>query len=80
MNIDRLQALIEFDDGEFHFLQSARYNSTYGKGKHARMSEAQDWLLEHGFLELVGEDFLLTAAGKDVLEMAAHSAKEEAAR
>ncbi len=56
MNATRLQTLLEFDSGEFHAHQCGRVNDRR-TARHREMSEAQDWLLGQGLIELVGEEF-----------------------
>lgn len=73
-----LQALLEFDSGEFHAHQGQRFNHNR-HSRHKEMSEAADWLLQNGLVEIVGEEFFLTEDGKDVRDSALFVARKQIA-
>lgn len=66
MTLTHLKVLMELDAGDFHAGQCerARNNTT----AHRAMREGFDFLLNHGYLELIGESFELTTQGREVLE------------
>lgn len=68
-----LHALLEFDSGEFHDFQCRRSESGR-RDRHAQGMRALEWLVEHGLIELIGEEYFLTEYGKDVRDTALHAA------
>ncbi len=68
MNLENLQALLEFDDFVFHHNQIERFknNDTH---RHSKMSKAQQWLLDNGLIEILGDEFHLTNHGRETLEI-----------
>lgn len=69
----QLQALLEFDSGEFHAFQCYRSENKRDH-RHAECSRAHDWLIEHDMIKLIGEEFFLTEYGKDVRDTALQAA------
>lgn len=67
-----LQCLIEVFEGEYHAHQSERYRNQ--PGKHGSMNTAFKSLLVSGLITQVGDEFMLTAAGVDVVDAAVNSA------
>lgn len=72
MTVIQLQTLCEFDSGEFHALQCLRFDGGL-RDRHAQGAQAQDWLLEHDLIEVIGDEFHLTVWGKDVLDVASRA-------
>ncbi len=62
----QLQVLVEIDCGEFHIFQSVRYEQL--PQKHAKMMDALESLKTMGYINIVGEDYVLSNEGDDVLQ------------
>lgn len=73
MSIDCIQILIEVDNGEFHAFQCA--SMPYRRNR--RMSDFVS-LVQQGYVALVGDEYILTQSGKDLLGAVSSAARAEA--
>lgn len=76
MDIMHLQALIEFDAGEYHAHQCERWVAKRYE-QHKAMVAAKDWLLTMGCIEIVGDEYCLTTRGHDALDIATRNITAE---
>jgi len=65
LTIHKVQALIEVEEGEFHAHQCER--ATRSAVAHQSMAHAFDWNRANGHIEVVGDQFVVTEKGKDLL-------------
>jgi DNA-binding HxlR family transcriptional regulator len=67
----KLQVLLELDASEYHVFQIERYKTS--SIRHPLMAAALNFLIEDGYVEFVGDEYLLTTQGKDAIEIAIES-------